>query len=73
MLRTPSRNFSAFAKRVLAIEPTNFYLNKEAAADNSFMQEHHLSGKDLHNKVVEEHRGFVKTLKDAGIGVSLYQ
>jgi hypothetical protein len=62
----------SFAKRVLMIRPTNFYLNLEASADNKFMNSTTLSVAETTKLAQKEFDSLRYGLQNAGVEVECY-
>lgn len=62
-----------YASKVLMVEPTNFFYNKETAEDNEFMNEVDMDNKEIQRKAKEEHGRLVDAITDAGVEVLLYK
>ena len=62
-----------YASKVLMVEPTNFFYNKETAEDNEFMNEIDMDNTEIQRKAKEEHGRLVDAIMDAGVEVLLYK
>ena len=65
--------YSFYANKVLMVEPTNFFFNTEAAADNEFMHKDNRSSSKLSKCAIKEHQNLRKKILDAGIDVVNYK
>ena len=71
---TINRGFSThFAKRVLMVEPTNFFLNEETFQDNKFMNKVQIDQQESTKKAIDEFKKFRDTIEQNGIEVTTYK
>jgi hypothetical protein len=63
-----------FAAAVYAVKPSNFGTNVEATLDNRFMTEAENEGSEEFNQLIQdEHRNFVKNMRDANVNVTVLE
>ena len=61
-----------FAKRVLMIRPTNFYLNLEASKDNKFMNKTQMTAGETTKLAQREFDSLRSALEKVGVEVTCY-
>eukprot|EP00347_Sterkiella_histriomuscorum_P004730 403359327 len=64
---------TTFARRVLMVEPTNFFLNEETFQDNKFMNKVSLEHQQSTIQAIEEFQLFKETIQANGVDVVSYK
>ena len=67
------RHYSVFAKRVLMVEPTHFFLNEETFQDNKFMNKVQEDQMQSSNKAKEEFKRFRDEIQKNDVEVVTYK